>query len=39
MTGHPEEPPFGKYGGWYFALKIAVLAVAALLALKLIGLL
>lgn len=37
MTGHPEEPPFRKFGGWYFALKIAVLAVAVLLALRLVG--
>ncbi len=39
MTGHPEKPPFARYGGWYLALKIAVLGAAVLLTLKLLGLL
>ena len=39
MTGHPEKPPFARLGGWYLVLKIAVLAVAVLLTLKLTGVL
>jgi hypothetical protein len=36
MTGNPSEPPFRKAGPYYFILKIAVLAAAALIALKLL---
>ena len=39
MTGDPGEPPFKTIGSWYFFLKIAVLAAAVLLALKLTGVL
>lgn len=39
MTGHPEQPPFRRMGSYYFILKIAVLAAAVLLALKLTGVL
>lgn len=37
MTGHPEEPPFKKAGPYYLYLKLAILAAAVLLTLKLIG--
>lgn len=41
MTGKPDSdktgPPFGRHGTTYIVLKIAVLAAAIVLALKMAG--
>ena len=37
MTGHPEEPPFQRFKPYYLILKLAVLAAAVVLTLKLLG--
>lgn len=38
MTGDNSRPPFARHGTYYLVLKLAVLAGAALLAARLIGL-
>lgn len=39
MTSSDDKPPFQQYGRYYLLLKLVVLALAAWLALKLIGVL
>ena len=39
MTSSDNKPPFRQYGRYYFVLKIVVVALAAWLALKLVGVL
>ena len=39
MTSSPDKPPFRQYGRYYLVLKLIVLALAAWLALKLVGVL
>ncbi len=39
MTAPPDKPPFRRYGRYYLVLKILVVALAAWLALKLVGVL
>jgi hypothetical protein len=39
MTSPSEKPPFRQYGRYYLALKLVVVALAAWLALKLVGVL
>ena len=39
MTHAPDKPPFRQYGRAYLLLKIVVVALAAWLALKLVGVL
>lgn len=34
MTDHPEKPPFEKHKLYYIAIKIAVIAAAAYLAVR-----
>jgi len=38
MNEHPEQPPFEGHRRYYIFVKVAVLVLAALLALNLLGL-
>lgn len=38
MTDHPENPPFSKHRFYYLVLKIVVIVIAAVLALRYLAL-
>lgn len=37
MNNKPEEPPFARHGRYYLLLKIAVVVLAALMLIHLLG--